>query len=86
MELSGHFHSPAAVSSGESAHGTHLMGWLGPRVGVEAVEKGNTWNRIQTVVIPAFAIAHAIDFTLDAAVPRTYCSSNLPDTTLLLYA
>jgi hypothetical protein len=40
MEVSGQLHAPVALLSGERAPGTHWIGgWMGPRVGLDAVEK-----------------------------------------------
>jgi hypothetical protein len=40
MEVSGQLLAPAAFLSGERATGTHWIGgWVGPRVGLDAVEK-----------------------------------------------
>jgi hypothetical protein len=39
MEVSGLLHVSAALSLGERALGTHLIGsWVGPNVGLDAVE------------------------------------------------
>jgi hypothetical protein len=41
MEMNGQLHVPAALSPGEIAAGTHwLGGWVSPRAGLDAVEKG----------------------------------------------
>jgi hypothetical protein len=40
MEVSGQLHAPAALPLGEIAPGTHWIGgWVGPRIGQDAVEK-----------------------------------------------
>jgi hypothetical protein len=40
MEKSGQFHSPVALAPGERVPGTHWIGgWVGPRAGLDAVEK-----------------------------------------------
>jgi hypothetical protein len=40
MEVSGQLHVPAALPPGEKAPGTHWIGgWVGPSVGLDAVEK-----------------------------------------------
>jgi len=43
MEVSGQLHAPAALSPGESTHGTHWIGgWVGPRSGLDA--RCQKWN------------------------------------------
>jgi hypothetical protein len=38
--VSGQLHTPAALPPGETAHGTHWIGgWVGPRAGLDDVEK-----------------------------------------------
>jgi hypothetical protein len=38
--VSGQLHAPAALPPGERATGTHWIGgWVGPRAGLDAVEK-----------------------------------------------
>jgi hypothetical protein len=40
MEVSGQFHTPAALNPKERAPGTHCIGgWVGPRAGLDAVVK-----------------------------------------------
>jgi hypothetical protein len=41
MEVSGHLHPPAALLQRKEAPGTHWIGgWVGPRAGLDDVEKG----------------------------------------------
>jgi hypothetical protein len=41
MEASGQLHAPAALPPWEKAPGAHWIGgWMGPRAGVDAEEKG----------------------------------------------
>jgi len=41
MEMTVQLHAPAAFTPGERAPETHRIGgWVGPRAGLEAVEKG----------------------------------------------
>jgi hypothetical protein len=43
MEVSGQFHAPAALPSGKQDPGTHwTRGCVGPRTGLDAMEKGKT--------------------------------------------
>jgi hypothetical protein len=40
MEVSGQFHAPAALPTGETAPGTHwLGGWVGPIADLDVMEK-----------------------------------------------
>jgi hypothetical protein len=42
MEASGQLHAPAALPPGERAPGTHWIGgWVGPRTGLDDMEKRN---------------------------------------------
>jgi hypothetical protein len=46
MEESGQLHAQAALTPGERAPDTHCIGdWVGPRVGLDAVEKRNLARR-----------------------------------------
>jgi hypothetical protein len=41
MEFSGQLDASAVFTSGETAHGTHWIGgWVGPRAGLDIMEKG----------------------------------------------
>jgi hypothetical protein len=40
MEVSGQLHAPTALPPLKQPPGTHWIGWVGPRVGLDAVEKG----------------------------------------------
>jgi hypothetical protein len=40
IEVSGQLHAPGRFTSGETNHGTRRIGdWVGPRAGLDAVEK-----------------------------------------------
>jgi hypothetical protein len=40
LEVSGHIHGPAALPPQKRAAGTHWLGsWVGPRAGLDAMEK-----------------------------------------------
>jgi hypothetical protein len=44
MEVSGQLHAPAASFPGKN-HGTHcLLGWVGPRAGLDAVTRNKTFQ------------------------------------------
>jgi hypothetical protein len=43
MEVSGQLHAPAGLLSRETTSGTHWIGgWVGPRAGLEVMEKRKT--------------------------------------------
>jgi hypothetical protein len=47
MEVSGQLHSPAALLQGKEPLGTHwIEGWVSPRAGLDAVERGKSLDLI----------------------------------------